>query len=264
MRLPHVFVVVPILNEEANLPRFLHDLGSLARASEAMGRKLRLLAIDDGSSDRSTAVLESATPGFDVVVLRHDHNRGPGAAFATAFAYLAESLAEPDLVFTIEGDNTSRVDTALQMLTRLGEGYDVVLASPYAYGGGIENTSILRTLLSHGANGFMRGMVGVHGIHTMSSFFRLYRSSAIQRLQHIFGPGILERTGFEAMVELLMKMVILKMRISEVEMRLDTSLRIGRSKMKILRTVRGYLALFALRTRWEQAARAAGDTSPRS
>jgi dolichol-phosphate mannosyltransferase len=254
MTTPRLFVVVPIFNEEANLPRFLHDLGSLGRAVEADGRRLELLAVDDGSSDRSVAVLESARPGYDVAVLRHDRNRGPGAAFATAFSHLADRLAEPDLVFTIEGDNTSRVDTALQMLTRLREGYDAVLASPYAYGGGIVNTSFLRTVLSHGANGFMKGLVKLHGVHTMSSFFRLYRAPTIKRLQETFGPAIVERTGFESMVELLMKMVILKMRISEVEMCLDTSARIGKSKMKILQTIRGYLILFSLRPRWERQA----------
>jgi hypothetical protein len=54
---------------------------------------------------------------------------------------------------------------------------------------------------------------------------------------------------------MLMKMVFLEMTISEVPMVLDTALRAGNSKMKIIRTVRSYLTLFVDRRRWESRAR---------
>jgi len=71
-------------------------------------------------------------------------------------------------------------------------------------------------------------------------------------LQGSYGPGIIERTGFECMVELLIKTVLLKASVSEVEMLLDSSQRIGKSKMKILRTIRGYFSLVPLRFKWSR------------
>ncbi|MDP7097121.1 MAG: hypothetical protein QF511_01130, partial [Rhodospirillales bacterium] len=59
-----------------------------------------------------------------------------------------------------------------------------------------------------------------------------------------------ERAGFESMVEMLVKMVHLKMAISEVPMVLDTTLRAGKSKMKVMKTVIGYLSLYRLKGRW--------------
>src|SRR6202011_5836974 len=104
---------------------------------------------------------------------------------------------EDDWVVTMEGDNTSRHELLRQMLTRTHEGYDIVLASPYCYGGGISNTAPSRVFLSHFANAFLKGCVDIHGLFTMSSFFRVHRGSALRRLQACYGPGIIERWGFE-------------------------------------------------------------------
>src|SRR5262249_31923069 len=134
----------------------------------------------------------------------------------------------------------------------------VVLASPYCYGGGFDQTSLLRFFLSHAANGMVKVAFGVRGIHTMSSFFRLYRPGILRRLQAVYGPGILERAGFESMVEMIIKLILVGATISEVEMRLDSSARVGPSKMKILKTIRGYFALAGLRPGWVREARKHG------
>ena len=56
------------------------------------------------------------------------------------------------------------------------------------------------------------------------------------------------------MVELLMKLIFLEVSISEVPMVLNTDLRIGRSKMKILPTIMGYFALLKEKKRWQKTA----------
>src|SRR5262249_28799894 len=139
--------------------------------------ELHFLLVDDGSTDDTVNVARELAKDLQLTILSHDENQGPGRAFATAYAYLAESLRDGDWIATMEGDNTSNHELIRQMLTRAAEGYDVVLASPYAYGGGIENTNALRMFLSHGANAFIKGGLGISGIHTMSSFFRLHRGS---------------------------------------------------------------------------------------
>ena len=122
------------------------------------------------------------------------------------------------------------------------------------YGGGITNTTSLRTLLSYGANVFIREFLGIQGILTMSSFFRLYRGSLLRNLQRHYGPGIVERAGFESMIEMLMKMVYLRTPISEVPMLLDVSLRAGKSKMKVMQTVINYFGLIRHKNRWKSLA----------
>jgi dolichol-phosphate mannosyltransferase len=140
------------------------------------------------------------------------------------------------------------------MLTRLDEGFDVIFASPYMYGGKIINTSVYRIFLSSVANLFIKELLGIHGILTVSSFFRLYRTPALKKLQAVYGPEIVERRGFECMVEMTMKMINLQITISEVPMILDTHARVGKSRMKITKTIRGYFSLWLLKSKWLEVA----------
>jgi dolichol-phosphate mannosyltransferase len=245
--------LVPVYNEAENIPSLIEAFRSLAR--EFSGRLApRFVVVDDGSRDQTAASLGRLKGDLDLSVLVHPENRGPGRAFATGFEFLAPGLGPDDWIVTMEGDNTSRHELVAQMLKRTEEGYDIVLASPYLYGGGIVNTSFLRTFLSYGANIVMKEILEIRGIMTMSSFFRLYRGSAIKRLQACYGPGIIDRDGFDCMVELLMKTSYLKLSLSEVAMVLDTSRRKGRSKMKLLRAMWDLATLAGCKRRWKLAA----------
>jgi dolichol-phosphate mannosyltransferase len=250
-----LFVIVPVLNEAGNVDALMTSFRAIAR--ELGQLDCTFIMVDDGSSDGTADLARAAAGPLDLEVLTHPHNRGPGCAFATAFASLAGRLRPTDWVVTVEGDNTSRVEMVRQMLVRADEGFEVVLASPYLYGGGIVNTSALRTLLSHVANLFVKEALGLHGIVTMSSFFRLYRGATLLRLQALYGDGIVERAGFESMIELLLKLVFLGSTISEIAMVLDTARRVGKSKMRVMRTALGYLTLWKDKPRWEAAAKAA-------
>ncbi len=235
------------------------------RATEvhfAASHIVRVVLIDDGSTDDTARVARqsAAVHGLDhaVSVLTHAVNRGPGASFATAFESLADGLLPTDLVLTIEGDNTSRLELVDQMVTRAKEGFAVVLASPYLYGGAIVRTSMFRMLISHIANGVIKGALGLRGIATMSSFFRLHRGALILHLQRIYGPRIVERRGFESMIEMLLKISYLRASVSEVAMTLDTSGRSGKSKMRVMRTAWGYCTLAWDKRRWWRRAQEPG------
>lgn len=250
MTMQKLFVIVPVYNEEPNIPTLFDAFGSLY---QEFGERFNVsfILVDDGSQDKTVEVARTLGIGLRLEVLAHGVNKGPGAAFATAFSSLAGRLGEADWVITMEGDNTSRHELIRQMLTRTEEGFDVVLASPYMYGGGFTQTSFLRKLLSGGANLLVKDLLDIQGILTVSSFFRLFRGSAILRMHRVFGVGIVERPGFESMVEMVMKMTMLGLSISEVAMQLDSSRRQGKSKMKIFRTIRGYLTLWSRKSDWQ-------------
>jgi dolichol-phosphate mannosyltransferase len=245
-----LFIVAPVYNEAPNMASLLEAFRGL-RAELADRFATRFVLIDDGSADHTVEVARKEAGDLELTVLQHERNRGPGAAFATGFGYLAQNMSAGDWVITMEGDNTSRHELIRQMLGRAeAEGFDVVFASPYMYGGGITKTSFLRKLLSSGANLIVKDLLDIQGILTVSSFFRLYRANALARMQAVFGPGIVERTGFESMVEMVMKMAMMRITISEVAMVLDSSRRKGKSKMKLMRTILGYLALWRCKPRW--------------
>src|ERR1700733_1726714 len=98
------FVVVPVFNEAPNLPDLMDSFHHLA--SQMRDRQLTIILIDDGSTDGTTIATKQLSADLTLTVLAHRHNRGPGAAFGTAFDYLADRLNTDDWIATIEGDNT--------------------------------------------------------------------------------------------------------------------------------------------------------------
>jgi dolichol-phosphate mannosyltransferase len=248
-KLPHLYFIIPVFNETANILKLLDNLAALERELQSQFA-CKFYFIDDGSTDNTSAEVLRSRDQLPVEVLMHKTNQGPGAAFATGFRHIVPQLTLVDWVVTLEGDNTSRLQTLHQMLFRRLEGFEVVLASPYAYGGGITQTSLMRIFLSHVANTLVKELLGIRGILTMSSFFRLYSAEVLIRLEKRYGSRIIESPGFECMVELLAKLIKVQATISEVAMSLDGSRREGKSKMKVLHTIAGYLRLFQKRKQW--------------
>jgi hypothetical protein len=64
-------------------------------------------------------------------------------------------------------------------------------------------------------------------------------------LRDRWGDGFITSRGFECMVEILYRAARAGLRVSEVPMVLDGSRRVGRSKMRVVRTSLAYLRLAA-------------------
>ena len=235
-----IHAVVPVLNEEPNIAGLVDRLKA---AFQPFG-PYRVLFVDDGSTDRTVEVLKGTGPEIETV--SHPRNLGPGAAFRTGFTEVLKTLQPADLVVTLEGDGTSDLAILPRMLSRIRhEDDDIVLASCYLFGGGVKGTALHRLGLSHIANGLVKQTLGLSGLATLSSFFRIYQGRALLRLRDSFGEALFESNGFESQIEILHLAARLKLRISEVPMVLDGSRRLGKSKMKILKTSLAYLRLVA-------------------
>jgi dolichol-phosphate mannosyltransferase len=239
-----IHVVVPAYNEGANIRPVIEGIRERV---VSLGLPHRIVVVDDGSTDGTAEACRALSePERPVEVVAHPRNLGPGAAFRTGFLHVLHGADPLDVVLTLEGDTTSDPSVLLRMLHRVWEeGDHIVLASCYLYGGGIKGTRLHRVALSHVANGLMKQSLGLSGLATLSSFYRLYQVSALQALAQRYGEGFITCRGFECMVEILYRAARSGLRISEVPMVLDGSRRVGRSKMKVLRTSLGYLRLAA-------------------
>jgi dolichol-phosphate mannosyltransferase len=233
----HLFVI-PAFNEEKNLPRLLADLEARPALFPSGSR---VIVVDDGSKDATATLVEGYRGSLPVQLVRLGRNQGPGAAFRAGFA-AALDVPTPQreaFVVTLEADTTSDLDALPLMLARAEAGAELVLASWR-----MVNVPWRRRLLSAAAGFFVRRALRVRA-HTVSSFFRVYRASLLRAAEARYGEALIREPGFACKAELLAKLAALGARIEEVSVPLDTSRRVGESKMPVLRTALAYWRMVA-------------------
>ena len=115
-------IVIPLYNEEATLARVLDEIRRFAPAAAAPAD---VLVVDDGSTDRSPAILRGYS---ETAVITHAQNQGYGQSLIDGFAYaIAEGY---DAVVTIDCDEQHEPRQIPQFLAAL-ESADIVSGSRY-------------------------------------------------------------------------------------------------------------------------------------
>jgi undecaprenyl-phosphate 4-deoxy-4-formamido-L-arabinose transferase len=119
MSVPRVSAVIPVYNEEANLPELNERM---TKALESTGKAWELVYVDDGSADRSLELLSAfAAKDPRVRVVEFNRNYGQHAA---VFAGLAQTRGE--IVVTLDADLQNPPEEVPKLVTKMEEGYDVV------------------------------------------------------------------------------------------------------------------------------------------
>ncbi|MDH3520103.1 MAG: glycosyltransferase [Myxococcales bacterium] len=114
-----VDLVIPVYNEEANLPKLLDRLKA---DLEPLTATWRAIFVDDGSRDRSWQLIsEAAKADHRIVGIRLGRNYGQHAAIFAGFA-----RCDADAVVTLDADLQNPPAEIPRLLGSLAEGYDVV------------------------------------------------------------------------------------------------------------------------------------------
>lgn len=114
--------MLPVYNGEERLQETLEQVHALI---QRLRRPCEVLAVDDGSSDATVEILERwASSHPELVVLRHEENRGKGAALKTAVA-----ASKGALILTVDADATYSLDDAENFLRPLEQGHGASIAN---------------------------------------------------------------------------------------------------------------------------------------
>jgi dolichol-phosphate mannosyltransferase len=117
----HLTVVIPLYNEETNLPELLRRVRA---ALDGAGIPYRLLFVNDGSRDGTLRLLKSLAAGDDRIrVLSFSRNFGHQISISAGIAH-----ADGDAAVVMDGDLQDPPEVIPDMLLRWSEGYDVVYA----------------------------------------------------------------------------------------------------------------------------------------
>lgn len=108
-------IALPCYNNAAMLGDVLADVRALAQTAAETGRDTDILVIDDGSTDGIDEVLAGAKIE-SLAVIRHDRNRGKGAAIASAVGYARESGEDYIALVTVDADGQHTREAIAQLL----------------------------------------------------------------------------------------------------------------------------------------------------
>lgn len=119
---PQVSFVIPVYNEESNLPMLVERLVKIMDQSPLT---LEAVLVDDGSRDNSRAMLQQlalSDPRFHIVLLSRNHGHQLALTAGLSVARGSEG------VFVLDGDLQDPPELLETFYAKYQEGYDVVYA----------------------------------------------------------------------------------------------------------------------------------------
>ena len=127
MSAPTISVIVPAMNEAANLPHVLPRIPADV---------LEVILVDGDSTDDTVAVARSVLPGVRIV---KQHGRGKGAALRTGFA-----AARGDIIVMLDADGSTAPEEIPAFVRALTDGADFAKGSRFLAGGGTADMQLYR------------------------------------------------------------------------------------------------------------------------
>jgi dolichol-phosphate mannosyltransferase len=219
-------LLIPCYNEAEGIPQLCARLRLLIPRLQKESN-VEVIFVNDGSTDGTADVIKREAVDLPFRIVTHDFNKGLGAALRTGFA-----ASTGDEIVTLDSDCTYDPIQAVELLSVLRSGADVVTGSPYHPQGESGGASGWRLLLSKSLSRFY-WLILPRRLYTYTSCFRAYRRDIVRQLE-------IEDNGFLFVTKLLVTAILEGAKVAEVPARL-TSRRFGRSKLRVLRVMLSHL-----------------------
>ena len=221
-----ISIIIPALNEEHGIRDIIERVLATGTALQNVGiAGLEVIVVDDGSHDQTTAVVERyLTPetnrlaGHSVRLIRHNQNRGYGAALKTG---LAE--ARGDLIAFLDADGTYPPEYFPQLCRQALAGADVVIGSRMA---GAASQMPLTRRIGNMLFASLITALGDQRVHDSASGMRVIRRKSLALLYPL--PNGLNFTP-------IMSLRAIHEGLSLVEVPVPYRERVGRSKLSVIK-----------------------------
>ncbi|MBN1880320.1 glycosyltransferase [bacterium] len=235
-------MIIPAWNEAGQIDMLFRRIASVGKFIEP---GWAIFIIDDGSTDTTIHEIELFQSMLPIKILRHPENRGVSEAFRTGFDAVMKESCKGDVILTIEANKNADLSILPRMLELSRRGTDLVLASCYAPGGAVVGDPFLRYALSMGVNLMLRIVFPFQHLHTYTSFYRLWSYELVAAIRQATDGRYFRQDGFVCMADMLLEARKIKgIKIQEIPLIVKSDIKESGSKMKIARTIMGYLRMF--------------------
>lgn len=149
MTRPTLSIVIPVYNEELNIPELIYRT---VAACKKIGTPFECILVDDGSTDQSAAVLEKAVQHHpEVIFIRLNRNYGQHNATFAGYA-----AAKGEFIINLDADLQNPPEEIHKIYDKLLEGFDVVAGKRMN-----RQDTVFRRMSSCLINGMIRRSTGV-------------------------------------------------------------------------------------------------------
>lgn len=231
--------MLPAYNEEENIETMVLRWQQFRDVlNHKYGLELQIVAINDGSKDRTKEIAERLEIEHDnFTLVSHPKNKGLGEAVKTGINYFVGQDDHSTYLCLMDCDNTQDPIYITDMLDRIDDtASDVVIASRYQKGAEVKGVSGMRLLMSGGAKYVFSALLHIPNVKDYTCGYRLYNRKILLSAVERFGDGLVAEIGFTCMVELLYKLYCCGAVFAEVPFALRYDYKKGTSKMAVLKT----------------------------
>ena len=199
-----LLVVIPTYNEAENIEKLIPSV------FEHSSPETDILVVDDNSPDGTAEIVEKLISSYKnhLYILKRPGKQGGASAFLQAFAWGIER--NYDAMLAMDAD-FSHDPKYIPMFSEKSNENDVVLGSRLVEGGGIENRTFVRNIISLGASLYCRFLL-FSPIKDWTGGYNLWSKNALSKIDF---KSIVTR-GYSFQIEMKHKASKAGCRITEV------------------------------------------------
>jgi glycosyltransferase involved in cell wall biosynthesis len=168
---PLVTFIVPAYNEAASVEHVLRRVYELPLRAE-------VIAVDDGSTDGTAAILESFASSNGLIALRHERNRGKGAAIRTAL-----ERCTGDVVLIQDADMEYDPYEVPELIRPIVDGYADVVYGSRLTGGRPQRAYLFWHLVANRLLSLLTNVLWNTTLSDMETGYKAFRGEVVREFR---------------------------------------------------------------------------------
>ena len=237
-----IYILLPAFNEEKNLKIIFKKIEKNFKNK----KKILVILIDDCSTD-NTKKIALKKYNFKIIYKKHKKNKGLNITMETGLKLISKKTNLNDIILSLDSDNTHPISLIPKMIKKIDQGNDVVIASRFIKGSKVSGLSWWRQVMSRGAKIIFKLFYPFKNLNDYTCNFRAYKAQYIKKVLN--NKNFFKNEDFNIAAKILLCLITnnKNLKISEVPFTLRYDLKIGNSKMNILKTILLTLKLIFIR-----------------